>query len=503
LNLSLILGATATCFALRALPRIGKPLIGHDTWAILLVVDELRKGHGYNGVCKYFLIKGDHDYPPLFFYFLLPLPSSWLRKYNWAINPTLDSMNCALLFGTTYLLSQSSLAAFIAAMIYSFTPVVLEESLNLNARIFGLIVFNFTLVSLMIYYYSGGLVSLIAAISFGIIVLLSHKFATQVFYLLMISFAVLLPSYIPLALLCAVVIGAIAFSRSFYLRILRGHVGITRFWLKHHKEYGSDYLGRLYSCHATNDRGNKEETTNDPRLSVRGLWQRTKWANPLYWLLKINPFNPFALIPIIMLLFVPFQLLWQRMILDWSILTFIFFYLATYLPFLAQPMSNRQFLDYNAFPTAYLCAMFVLEWPSSLKLLAISLMLLLSLVQNVRAWSRVRLHSRSDDQSILRNTFTYLRSSNKEGVLCLPSSHTYAIPYFSGKKVFYTVSARNCEKLASFIPVLTVPVKKLVDEYSIDFVLVDTTIVPVNRIDLSGFRQVVEENSYALYERFK
>jgi hypothetical protein len=322
----------------------------------------------------------------------------------------------------------------------------------------------------------------------------------------MISFAILLPSYIPPALLCAVVIGAIALSRGFYLEILRGHVGITRFWQKHYKEYGSDYLGKLYSVRAsdaTSDRGNKEETTNESRLSHRALWQRTKWANPLYWLLKINPFNPFALIPIIMLLFVSFQLLWQRMILDWSILTFIFFYLVTYLPFLAQPMSNKQFLDYNAFPTAYLCAMFALESPSSLKLLVISLTVLLSLVQNVRAWSRVRLYSRSDDQSILRNTFTYLRSSNKDGVLCLPASHTYAIPYFSGKRVFYTVSARSYEKLASFFPVLTVPLKELVDEYCIDFVLVDTTIVHVNRIDLSGFRQVMEENSYALYERFK
>jgi hypothetical protein len=126
----------------------------------------------------------------------------------------------------------------------------------------------------------------------------------------------------------------------------------------------------------------------------------------------------------------------------------------------------------------------------------------LSLVQNTRAWTRVRLYNRSDDQSLLLNIFAHLRSSNKDGVLCLPASHTFAIPYFSGKKVFYTMSARNYEKLAAFFPVLSVPLDTLIKEYNINFVLVDTTIVPVSVIDQSTFKPIIDENGYVLFEKF-
>ncbi len=78
----------------------------------------------------------------------------------------------------------------------------------------------------------------------------------------------------------------------------------------------------------------------------------------------------------------------------------------------------------------------------------------------------------------------------------------YAVPYFSGKKVFYTMSARNYEKLGSFFPVLTVPVKTLVEEYNVNFIIVDTTVIPPDRIDLEDFEAVVEENGYILFERF-
>lgn len=76
----------------------------------------------------------------------------------------------------------------------------------------------------------------------------------------------------------------------------------------------------------------------------------------------------------------------------------------------------------------------------------------------------------------------------------MPPSHTYAISYFTGKRVFYTMSARNYEKLAAFFPVLTTPPEKLVDEYDVNLVLVDNAVVSVSGIDLKGYRQVMEKN---------
>jgi hypothetical protein len=393
--------------------------------------------------------------------------------------------------------------ALAAAVVYSLTPAVLDESLNFNTRIFGLLLFNVTVVSLVLHYYYGGLVFLVAAILFGTAVLLSHKFATQVLYPLLIFFATLVQSYVPLLVLSGIVVAAIVFSSGFYLKILRGHIGITRFWLKHYKEYGLDYLSAHGPTQASSLPKEKDVQRDISSSFVRRLWHRTRWMNPLYWLLEINPFNPFALVPIIMLFYTSFEASWQKMILGWSILTTVFFYVATYLHFLGHYPGRRQFLDYNAFPTAFLCSAFILESPTTLRLLVISTIILLSMIQNARGWLRVRVYNRSDDQSLLKNIFDYLRKSDGDGVICVPAFHTYAIPYFSGKRVFYTVSARNYEKLASFFPVLSVPIKSLVNKYNIDFVLVDTTRVPIDNLNLNGFKVVMEENGYALLERIK
>jgi hypothetical protein len=125
--------------------------------------------------------------------------------------------------------------------------------------------------------------------------------------------------------------------------------------------------------------------------------------------------------------------------------------------------------------------------------------LLVSLIQIRRAWVAVR--RPADDQSLLEGIFDYLKSSPKDGVICLPSSHTYAIPYFTGKKVFYTMSAANYEKLGAFFPVLTVPIETLSRQYGINYVLVDKKSVRVDAIDLSGFKPVMEQNDYLLLEK--
>ncbi len=490
-----------TCFALRAFARIGKPFLGEDTWAILLVADELKKGAGYNGITRHFLIGGDHDYPPLFFHFLSLFPSSWLKKYNWAINPALDGLNAGILLLVSYLLTGNLVLGATAAVVYSFTPVVLAESLSLNTRIFGMILFNCTLVSFVLFQSQGNSMFALFAVIGGILILMSHKFATELLVLLLLCFAVLSASYLPVILLFVIVSGAVIFSRGFYLKILRGHLGIIRFWLRHEKDYGRDYLNRDGSG-TSGQRKYRGGKVTGSRSFMRELWRKTKRANPFYWLLSLNPFNPFALV-VVLLPFLGVREGWEWATLQWSILTLLFFYAATYLRFLGHYPGRAQFLDYNAFPTALLCAIFVWEPFSYWKLLILILAFALSLIQNLRTWTRTRGYNRAEDQFLLEDIFDYLRRSNKDDVICLPVlSHTYAIPYFTGKKVFHTVSARDYEKLGPYYPVLKVPVKTVLQEYGISFILVDKRIVPVEALDLPGFKQVMEKNDYLLLERF-
>ena len=489
----------AACFVVRAAARIRKPLVGHDTWSIMLIVEEIKKGHGYNGACKYYLIEGELDYPPVFFYFLSLFPSHWLRRYNWIINPALDSINAAVAYAMAYSLTGDLGLALVAGLVYSFTPAVLEESFNLNMRVFGLIFFNLTIAALIFHYQSGSWTYLVPAVACGILVLLSHKFATQVLYPLLILLAVLNWSYTTFLVLIGIVLGAMLFSKGFYVKILIGHIGITRFWMKHQGEYGSKYVRTRSSTNTEKGINNRREASGS-RFSIRQLWRVTRRMNPFYWLLSLCPFNPFALV-VVLLPFVGIQTRWEYVLAQWAIFTLISYYAATYLRFLGHYAGRSQFLEYNALPTAILCTVIVWETPAYWKLAVVAVLLLLSLIQNVRSWRRVRIYSRSDDQSLLEGIFDYLRKSEKDGVICLPSSHTFAIPYFTGKKVFYTMSARKYEKIAAFFPVLTTPLGTLSREYGICFVIVDTMVVPVEELELSGFKRVMERNGYLLLER--
>jgi hypothetical protein len=62
------------------------------------------------------------------------------------------------------------------------------------------------------------------------------------------------------------------------------------------------------------------------------------------------------------------------------------------------------------------------------------------------------------------------------------------------------VSGKDFEKLGTFFPILTVPVQTIVREYDINFVIVDTTVISSSDVQLEGFKQVLEENGYVLYE---
>jgi len=494
----LIVAVGILCFVLRAYPRIGKPFIGHDAWAILLVVDELKKRQGYNGVTRYFLLGGDHDYPPLFFYFLSLFPSKWLRNYNWLINPLLDSLNAILVTVVGYLLTSNIWVAATAGAIYSFTPVVLEESLTLNTRIFGMILFNVTLVSYLLFQSSGDLLFLLLTIVMGILTLLSHKFASEVLALLLVSFAIIDRSFQPPLILLAIFLGAVISSGGFYLKVLRGQIGINKFWLKHYRDYGANYMKSKPEAKKASKPVDEREVT--VRTRVTSLWNKTKNVNPLYWLLKLNPYNPFALV-VVLLPFITAEGGWTWAFLPWSLLTLIFFYAATYLRFLGHYPGRTQFLDYNAFPTALLCSAFIWNAFAYWKLAVVGVAFLMAVVQIGRSWIRVTTVSRSNDQSLLEGFFDYIRKSPKDGVICIPASHTYAIPYFTGKKVFYTMSASNYEKLSAFFPVLTVPIEELSREYGINFLLIDKTVVPLNALGLSGFEAVMEKDDYVLLER--
>jgi len=296
----------------------------------------------------------------------------------------------------------------------------------------------------------------------------------------------------------AIFFGAIIFSGGFYFKVLHGQLGINKFWLKHYSEYGASYTqtptGQGEQIHTL------VQKKSNSGADIKSLWSRTKRANPLCWLLNLNPYNPFALV-VILLLLVAIEGGWEWVFLQWSLLTLVFYYVAKYFRFLGHYPGRTQFLDYNAFPTALLCSVFVWDTFAYWKAIIVGIALLLAAIQNRRGWLRVRRFSRSDDQSLLEEFFDYLRKSPKDGVICLPSSHTYAIPYFTGKKVFYTMSARNYEKLAAFFPVLKVPVKELSKEYDINFVIVDKTIVPLSALDLSSFKPVMERNDYLLLEK--
>ena len=220
-------------FILESYPRFINREYGVDIWTHLLYLKEYHKQKGIpKRIENGFLVPGDYDYPPVFIWILSKFPFRTVEKYEFLFSPFFDFVHLIIIFGLVYILTSNVLLALLTQGLYVLTPIIIIENSSATPRSLGYTLFTVLMMSIIFYFQAPNPAFLVLAVISGSIIFLTHRFTTQGFLFFAIIFAVLdknllFPFIFMLSLLFAILV-----SKGFYLKVLRGHIGNLKFWIK-------------------------------------------------------------------------------------------------------------------------------------------------------------------------------------------------------------------------------------------------------------------------------
>lgn len=222
------------CFLTRIYPLLGRKHAGCDAYYFLLCREIFIKNKRLPIVLPpyYALEYQEQWYPPGFTVFLSLIPKRFLDKYYWCISPAVDSLLCGGVFLFTAAFTSSLPAGAVAAAVYITSQAATGETAALTSRQLGALLAAGCVFSGILYATGGGAYMLAAAVVFGAMVLLTHKFSAQALYIALPAMALvnLEPKF--LFVLAASIGCALAASLGFYVKIFLSHVDYIAFWSK-------------------------------------------------------------------------------------------------------------------------------------------------------------------------------------------------------------------------------------------------------------------------------
>jgi hypothetical protein len=201
--------------------RFGKKYAAHiDTWWFLSEARRIKNGDfRLSGKFREDRFDWDNHYPPLFFYLLAIIPDRFVDiaiRYGYVV---VDAFLASVLFSSVALLTNSIECGLLGALIYFSSPMIFQQDFCLCVRPLSiLLVSAIYLASCSFSIPSFLILSIIASI-----VLLLHKFATQIVFFTVLAFLLIARFEYPLAALLGFLI-AILISKGYYLKVLKGHL---------------------------------------------------------------------------------------------------------------------------------------------------------------------------------------------------------------------------------------------------------------------------------------
>ena len=228
----LILGVSVCIFFLRFAQwylflgrRLGKKYFGYtDTWWFLIEARKLRQGL-FKITSKYREERPEweNDYPPLFQYLLALVPVKYIKGVIRNAVPLFDAFTAAALFSLIALMTNNWEYGVLGVIVYLSSPMIFQQNFCLCVR--PLTIFIVSVIYLLSSSFSipsfFGLSILIA------IILLLHKFATQVVVFTSIAFLAI-GRFDYLLSVGAGFLIAMLVSRGYYLKVLTAHVNRLR-----------------------------------------------------------------------------------------------------------------------------------------------------------------------------------------------------------------------------------------------------------------------------------
>ncbi len=477
-------------FIFEVYPRLLNRNFGVDIWTHLLYLKEYHKQKGIPGKIENgFLVSGEYDYPPVFIFILSKFPFKLVEKYEFLFSPFFDSLLVVLIFYISFYLTGNILLSLVTQIIYVLTPIIVLENSSATPRSLGYGLFTILFISLFLFIQNNQPIFLFIAILSGTLIFLSHRFTTQGLLFFSIFFSILDKNPVYLFVFVLSFLLAVVFSKGFYLKVLRGHLGNLVFWNKNVKYRFFHQIKGSY----------KEYKTEDFIFKLYNQFLEF----PPFVLAITNPWT----LPVFYIFFFaqPSDPLLFRM-LSWVMLSYVLALLITWIPKLRFLGEGQRYLELSAFPTAFLASKLLFE---SLKtefgilfmgvyvLFGIGSFITTVVIQR-KGIIKDRLRTITPS---MQEMFSYLKLlKEKPRLLCIPHQITTNTIYHAGCPVFVNASYASINKLSEVYPYLRKPVGEIMRKYNLDMILLNEDYANIKDLKLGRYKIIKRINNFLLIE---
>ena len=480
--------------------HVGAKPGGVDTWYFLASAEAFRKTRRFPiSLPQYLLHTQTESYPPGFILFLALIPPSLLRRYFWLVSPSIDVLHMLLVYVLTHRLTGSLLAAAVAGAVHALTPQLIAETRSLNPRAFGAL-----LTSITMYLILRSLVPATAETSLlgahpwyviaAAVLAATFLFLTTTgvtFFVATGALSLVFRDASYLAIAFAGLVLAVVVSRGFYLRVLANYVHALRFWRRNIRYRGLHPVldSPIYGSGAPSE----ERSPN---------WQMAGWWRSLVRLIGENPF----LVPMLFAAAPSLSIEWwgQRMYV-WAVAILIWAFGVTFVKPLKIFGPGHLHMKASVMPTAFTLALVVGGedgWRSfGGAVTALSFVASIAAIAIFYRYLRTRTSEHtSSTPPDLQLTAAELAAAEGDGVLCLPPMYADFLSFASGKKVLWGGHSGDLSKFEVLYPVIRRRLDELIDEYKLDFVMLDLAYTDPEQLWLTDrLRRISGHGTFALY----
>lgn len=482
-------------FYIRVRPRISQRDFGIDSWYFLLYADELRKQKRIPVKLPFFLMESTEDqyYPPALPVLLSFFSKGFLEKYHWAISACIDAGQAVFLYGISYVLTRGLGLSVLASMVYAVSPILVTQNSNLNSRSLGSFVMTLTVLGTYGYYSTSKPCFLILAILAGAMLLHTHKLASQQLLFLMMGLSVCYFNSIFAIIFICIFLAAVILSKGYYLKIIKGQIGVLKFWKKNLPFLG---VHQVYCSPHYEDINKARSNSGCGGMAASKIWfNLTKFQFIfLVALVFLYAFKDRAVLKDSDIFF-----------LSWFLIVFLTVTAITYLPSLRFIGEGYRYFTYGVFPAAFLLPRLIFGYGSSQSAggicLVVFLVISLLLVNKIHYEQKSNILAFVGDD--LRAIMEYIRCLPRDNIMSFPISHCEHIAYFCRKRVLWGGHGSGFDTLLQpFFPVLREPVEYFIDRYNISYCLLNQDYVSIEdlRLPSGKYTILLEKGRYILLE---
>lgn len=454
----------ALALVLRRLPGLVAPLgAGVDQWFWEAYIGQVRRGD-FPPQLPQFLLDEAQWYPPLFPLLLAYLPAAICERYARHAAVVIDLLRLVLLMGASRWLTGSDHAALVAGTAYAITPLLVSYNTQLNPRGLGALLLDALWLCVGAHLLADAPAWLwLAALVFAGLVLLTHKMTTQLFWFTAVAGGGLALDASLALLVPASMLAALALSGGFYVKVLRGHADVVRFWYRNWRWSGSNPVleSPIYG----------EPGFESPSKYYRKGFKA--WVRRLQFVIGFNPWMPAVLCLMVLQPFLghDFSSL-EAWMLGWLSLTFAFALLTTVVPAL-RCFGQGYLYGYNgSFPAALALGMTWVALGNTWVWKAVVGVTVVGCLLALAAFLRALRASRTAKVDVeLDAAIRHLADLPRGAVICLPQHWHDVVAYRARQPVVFGGHGYGFRHLQPLFPRLLQPIKEVIARYDARYLL--------------------------------